>query len=215
MVISLTPPVIVEEYDTRTGERLRRLRCERAEIYVEEDPANPRLGLDLHSARDEIGGSLIVQYVVTDLALPDAIRQSLNRGPMLPIVSAPAQVASMLGGPPGPILAAKQNELAGVIARTEAAITSEMNSRLVFGIGCIPMILIGIGLGILQRGGHLLGAFGASCVPAAVLGAAILSGKRLTETIGSQSSSGVLAMWAGVAFLVLLAAWIYRRLLRQ
>ena len=75
-----------------------------------------------------------------------------------------------------------------MIAHTEAAIKSEMNSRLVFGIGCIPMILIGIGLGILQRGGHLLGAFGASCVPAAVLGAVIISGKRLVETTGSHGS---------------------------
>ena len=68
-----------------------------------------------------------------------------------------------------------------MIVRTEAAIQSEMNSRLVFGIGCIPMILIGIGLGILQRGGHLLSAFGASCVPAALLGAVIISGKHLVE----------------------------------
>ena len=57
MVISLKPPVVVEEFDTRTGARLRRLRCEKAEIYVEEDPANPRLGLDLHSANDEVGGA--------------------------------------------------------------------------------------------------------------------------------------------------------------
>ena len=167
MVISLKPPVVVEEFDTRTGERLRRLRCEKAEIYVEEDPANPRLGLDLHSANDEVEGSLIVQYVVPDLALPEAIRQSLERGPMLPIVSSPQQVTSMLGGPPSSILAARQSRLNAVIVHTEAAIKSEMNSRLVFGIGCIPMILIGIGLGILQRGGHLLSAFGASCVPAA------------------------------------------------
>ena len=215
MVISLKPPVVVEEFDTQTGERLRRLRCERAEIYVEEDPANPRLGLDLHSANDEIGGSLIVQYVVPDLALPEAIRQSLERGPMLPIVSSPGQVTSMLGGPPSSILAGQQSNLNAVIAHTEAAIKSEMNSRLVFGIGCIPMILIGIGLGILQRGGHLLGAFGASCVPAAVLGAAVISGKRLVETTGSRGPSGVLVMWAGVAFLVLLTAWIYRRLLRR
>jgi hypothetical protein len=96
-----------------------------------------------------------------------------------------------------------------------AALRSEMSSRLVFGIGCIPMILIGIALGIIQKGGHLLGAFGASCIPAAVLGAAIITGKRLTENVDGGGSSGVLVMWGGVAFLILLTVLIYRRLLRQ
>jgi lipopolysaccharide export LptBFGC system permease protein LptF len=215
MVVTLKPPIVVEEYDTRTGARLRRLACEKGEIYVEEDPAHPRLGLSLHSARDEQGGSLLVQYVIPDLALPAEIQQSLRSAPMLEVVSAPERVASILGAPPGSILARQQSRLQAVIAHTRKALISEMDSRLVFGIGCIPMILIGIGLGILQRGGHLLGAFGVSCLPAAILGAAIISGKRLIEGINSQAFAGVLVMWAGVAFLVLLAAWVYRRLLRR
>ena len=101
------------------------------------------------------------------------------------------------------------------IARAWTKVTAEMNSRLVFGIGCVPMILIGIGLGIVQRGGHLLGAFGVSCIPAALLGAAIVSGRRLMEGMGTQGSGGVLVMWGGLVFLVLLTAWLYRRLVRQ
>jgi lipopolysaccharide export LptBFGC system permease protein LptF len=214
MIITLKPPVIVEEYDNQTGERLRRLRCERAEIYVEEDPANPRLGLDLHSARDEEGGSLLVQYVVADLALPDKIRASLQRGSVLE-AALPDSAKSILGGAPSSILARQQAILEAIIAKARMNITSEMNSRLVFGIGCIPMILIGIGLGIIQRGGHLLGAFGVSCMPAAMLGAAVISGKRVMEGLGAQSSYGVLVMWAGLGFLVLLTAGIYRRLVRR
>jgi len=225
MVIALKPPVIVEEYDNRTGLRLRRLQCERAEVYVEEDPTsgspnandrfgqpNPRLGLDLRSAREE-GGSLLVQYVVGDLALPDRLRQGLQNG-SLPQRVLPASTLAILGGPPSSILARQQAILQATIIKARLYIQSETNSRLVFGIGCIPMILIGIGLGIIQRGGHLLGAFGASCVPAALLGAAIISGKRLAENVNSQGAYGVLVMWAGVAFLMLLTVWIYRRLLR-
>jgi hypothetical protein len=215
MVITLRPPIIVEEYDRRTGARLRRLRCERAEMYVEEDPVHPRLGLSLHSARDEQGGSLLVQYVIPDLALPEGIRQSLERTPLLDVVSAPDKVASILGGPPSSILARQQSALAAIINHTEKAIQAEMNLRLVFGIGCIPMILIGIGLGIFQRGGHMLGAFGVSCVPAAILGASIICGKRLIETANTQASSGLLVMWGGLAFLVLLAAWVCAKLLRR
>ncbi len=215
MVITLRPPIIVEEYDRRTGVRLRRLQCERAELYVEDDPAHPRLGLSLHSARDEQGGSLLVQYVIPDLALPEGIRQSLESVPMLQEVSKPDRVAALLGGPPSSILAARQRELVAIIDHTEKAIRAEMNLRLVFGIGCIPMILIGIGLGIFQRGGHLLGAFGVSCVPAAILGASIISGKRIIEGTSAQGAAGLLVMWGGLAFLVLLALWICGRLLRR
>jgi lipopolysaccharide export LptBFGC system permease protein LptF len=215
MIVTLTAPIIVEEYDNRAGVRLRTLTCEKAEIYVEEAAAHPRVGLYLHSVHDEDGGGLLGQYVVPNLALPDKIRAGLENGSVLDVVSSPACVVSLLGGPPSSILARLQDALRRVMGVVGAALRSEMSSRLVFGIGCIPMILIGIALGIIQKGGHLLGAFGASCVPAAVLGAAIITGKRLTENVDRGGSSGVLVMWGGVAFLILLTVLIYRRLLRQ
>jgi len=94
-------------------------------------------------------------------------------------------------------------------------IKAEIHTRLVFGAGCIPMILIGIGLGIIKKGGHLLSAFGTSCIPAAVLIVCIMSGKNLIRNPGSQSITGVALMWAGLVFLVLLAALIYHRLLKN
>ena len=96
-----------------------------------------------------------------------------------------------------------------------AEIASELHSRLVFGIGCVPMILIGIGLGVIRRGGHLLSAFAASCVPAAVLIVCIMAGKNITENLGSQGVSGIVLMWTGLGFLLLLAAVIYHKLLKN
>jgi hypothetical protein len=78
------------------------------------------------------------------------------------------------------------------------------------------MILIGIGLGIIKKGGHLLTAFGASCVPAAVLIVCIMSGKQMTENLGAaETLSGVAIMWAGLGFLSLVVIVIYGRLLRH
>jgi hypothetical protein len=77
------------------------------------------------------------------------------------------------------------------------------------------MILIGIGLGIIKKGGHLLSAFGASCVPAAVLIVCLMSGKQITENLVSQNVSGVALMWGGLAFLFLLAMVIYGWLLKN
>jgi hypothetical protein len=77
------------------------------------------------------------------------------------------------------------------------------------------MILIGIGLGIIKKGGHLLSAFGASCVPAAVLVICIMSGKNIAENLGAQSISGVMLMWGGLVFLCVLAFGIHLKLARN
>jgi hypothetical protein len=77
------------------------------------------------------------------------------------------------------------------------------------------MILIGIGLGVIKKGGHMLSAFAASCVPAAVLIVCIISGKQVTENLGSQAISGTLLTWAGLVVLVVLAIVLYHRLLRN
>ena len=90
-----------------------------------------------------------------------------------------------------------------------------MHSRLVFGIGCVTLIMIGIGLGIVFKGGHLLSAFGASSVPAAVLIVCIMMGKNITKNLGAQAGSGVAMMWVGLAFLSLLAGLLYHRLLKN
>ena len=107
------------------------------------------------------------------------------------------------------------NELQIKIRKTLAEIKAEIHSRLVFGVGCLPLILISIGLGIILRGGHLLSAFGTSSVPAAVLVVAIMMGRNVTKNLGAQAVSGIVLMWAGLLFLSLLAVVIYRRLLKN
>jgi hypothetical protein len=120
-----------------------------------------------------------------------------------------------LGKQPSPELRQLQNDLKRTILKTLLRIKIEMHSRLVFGIGCISMILIGIGLGIIKKGGHLLSAFGVSCVPAVVLIVCIMSGKNITKNLYSQHISGIALMWAGFIFLSLLVVVIYRQLLKN
>jgi hypothetical protein len=174
----------------------------------------PQLRLDLFNAQVVQTEELVLHHTLSGLALPESIRRALNSGDILQVTS-PEGMASILKGPPSPRLMNLQKVLARRIHTALVDIRGEMNSRLVFGIGCIPMILIGIGLGIVKRGGHLLSAFAASCVPAVVLIVAIISGKHVTENVGSQGVSGILVMWAGLAFLILLTAGIYGRLLRR
>jgi lipopolysaccharide export system permease protein len=213
--LTLVPPVVVEEYDSRSGQHLRTLQCEKAaEIRVEENASVPRLSLDLHNARVEETGLLLGRYAVEDLTLPEGLRRVLGGRPLLQLVASDHPPA-VLAGPPSTMLDRMRQILRREIRSTLADIGAEINSRLVFGIGCIPMILIGIGLGILQRGGHLLSAFGASCLPGAVLVIAIICGKRIAENSRIQGHAGILVMWAGLAFLVLLALVIYGKLRRS
>jgi lipopolysaccharide export system permease protein len=217
--VTLLAPIMVEERERISGQYVRRLECEKAALRMEEESAGLRLSLDIRNARVEETGQLLIQYGIMDLAVPEGISRRLTGRPLLETV-ATAEMPAVPGGPAGALsdnahlLGKLQQTLRRKINGTLTDIRSEMNSRLVFGIGCIPMILIGIGLGIIQKGGHLLGAFGASCVPGALLAIAIISGKHVAENSHTRGPTGILIMWGGLAFLVLLALLIYRRLRR-
>jgi lipopolysaccharide export LptBFGC system permease protein LptF len=115
---------------------------------------------------------------------------------------------------PSARLTAIIKELNRKIRVTLYEIKAEIHSRLVFGIGCITLILIGIGLGIRFRGGHLLTAFGISSVPAAALLVVIMAGKNITQNQHSElgANVGVGFMWAGLLLLTAFAFVLYRKL---
>ena len=222
-VVSLRPPVTVEEYAKQPAKPSRKFRCEKAVLYLDDSvpaaastsSAVPQLYLQLSNAKVLDTGQSVIHHAVSGLVMPEFVTQALNRAPVLQVV-APANVSLVLEGPPSPKLASLQAVLDRQARGTLIDITGEIHSRLVFGIGCIPMILIGIGLGVFKRGGHLLSAFGASCVPGAVLVVAIISGRQVAgNTRWADATPGVLIMWGGLAFLLLLAAGIYARLLRH
>ena len=100
------------------------------------------------------------------------------------------------------------------IRRTINEISSEIHSRLVFGLGCTTLILTGIALGIIFKGGHLLSAFGASSIPAAALIVAIMMGKQLTRNPATPPITGTIVMWVGLAALSTFAVIIFRKLLK-
>jgi hypothetical protein len=151
---------------------------------------------------------------VRGLVLPKAVIDKFKTDDVLESIGSVA-INSALGGKPSDVLKRLQNELQRKIRYTLAEIEAEIHSRLVFGTGCIPMILIGIGLGIIKKGGHLLAAFGAGCVPAGLLILCILMGRNVTENLGAKAGSGVMLMWAGLVFLSLLMLVIYRKLLKN
>ena len=215
--VELSENVKVIEYDTDSKQVLRTLRCERASLHIEGNKLAPTLTMDIYSAREEGSGTIRGRDIIRGLILPQAVEAIANKfrtenGESLQ----PEMLARPISGINQSLeLSILQNQLRRKIQKTFVQIKAETHSRLVFGIGCVSMIMIGIGLGIIKKGGHLLSAFGASCLPAAVLIVCIMSGKHITVNLGSQDVSGLALMWGGLVFLSLLAVVIYGRLLKN
>jgi lipopolysaccharide export LptBFGC system permease protein LptF len=214
--VELSGDVVVIEYDTDSKRPLRTLRCTKASLHIEGDKLTPTLTMDIYNARTEGTEELKMRHIVRGLIPPAAVEAIANKFRTENGSLRSQQLASEpLGPKPSRELTELQNELQRTILKTLLQIKVEMHSRLVFGIGCISMILIGIGLGIIKKGGHLLSAFGVSCVPAVVLIVCIMSGKNVTNNLDSQGISGIALMWAGLVFLSLLVIIIYRQLLKN
>jgi hypothetical protein len=103
--------------------------------------------------------------------------------------------------------------LNSLVRETFTAIDIETQVRLSFSLGCILLILIGIAMGIMLKGGHLLTAFGVSSMPAAVLVVCIIMGKNVAYN-SRASLYGMALMWSGIVLLALVTVLLYRRLLR-
>ena len=214
--VELSGDVVVIEYDTDSKRPLRTLRCTKASLHIEGDKLAPTLTMDIYNARMEGTEELKMRHIVRGLIPPAAVEAIANKFRTENGSLRSQQLASEpLWPKASPELTELQNELQRTILKTLLRIKVEMHSRLVFGIGCISMILIGIGLGIIKKGGHLLSAFGVSCVPAVVLIVCIISGENITKNPYSQHISGIALMWAGLLFLSLLVVVIYRQLLKN
>jgi lipopolysaccharide export system permease protein len=211
--VELSDDVKVVEYDAKSRKLLRSLTCAKASLHLEGDKLSPTLTMDISSARDAGSGRLTMRYIIRGLTLPPAVQDQASQFKTRDGSLKPRELVSGLsaiqGLQPSTELQRLRDSLRWQILTTFVEIKAEIHSRLVFGLGCIPMILIGIGLGIIKKGGHLLSAFGASCVPAAVLVVCIMSGKQLTQNLNAQTVSGIGLMWGGLGFLSLLTVGIY------
>lgn len=215
--VGLSGDVEAIEYDADSHEALRTIRCKKAVLLIDGDEFSPTLTMEFRGVaiwQPDGSENLAGRIIIRGLILPKAIMDKLKTTNILKTVK-PNAIFAALGQEPSPQLKALQQKLWYRIHRTQVEIGGEINSRLVFGIGCLPMVLIGIGLGIIKKGGHLLTAFGASCVPAAVLVVCIMMGRNIVKNPQSHAGSGILLMWAGVMFLMFLTLIIYRKLLKS
>jgi lipopolysaccharide export LptBFGC system permease protein LptF len=171
------------------------------------------------------GAAPTARKVFKNIGIPEVITLKLQGATIAPgsqysplraLIESIGTEDSVLKGDASQKLIAMQKAMQKKIWVTQKKIISETHSRLVFGLGCIALILIAIALGIIFRGGHLLSAFGASAIPAGILIIFLMSGKELAKTQNRDmpNETGILVMWSGLVLLSVLAGWIYRKLTR-
>lgn len=226
--IELTGDVVVRVYDINNkNQPLRILRCAKALLHIEGDKLSPTLtmilfnatwrqadGVEVLDRRPIFRGLIVPAQVTPEAFLSEGVTDKFETAVVLKAIE-PDLVSAALSNGPSAKLMALQDGLQTKIQRTLAEISAEIHSRLVFGIGCVPLIMIGIGLGIIKRGGHMLSAFGASSVPAAVLIVCLMMGKNITKNPQSQAGSGIALIWMSLVLLSLLAIVTYRKLLKN
>ena len=198
----------------------RTMRCQKAFLNIEGEETAPTLTLDIQNAKwtspdpQQTQENILTRQIIRGLVMPSAVADNFKTDDILGEITPKAISAALHDGPDKRLLAL-QDQLQKRITRTLTSIGSEINSRLVFGIGCVTLIMIGIGLGIVLKGGHLLTAFAASAAPALVFISCIIMGKNSAENPSSRIIFGIPMMWAGLIILSLLGLELYRRLLRH
>lgn len=191
----------------------------KASLHIEGNKLAPTITMDLYNITDEVSGDLKMRYVIRGLFPKDKaanldLRKRFGTENVLKSLSM-ASDSTILKKGPSENLSSLIYQLRKKKMKTLLKIRAEIQSRLVFGIGCVPMILIGLGLGILKKGGHLLTAFGASCIPAAVLIVCIIGGKQVAENSGVTVVSGISLIWSGLGFLIIFAGGLYYKLTKN
>ncbi|MFA6186039.1 MAG: LptF/LptG family permease [Phycisphaerae bacterium] len=204
------------EYDKTSGELLKSYHGEKLTLQLSGDTEKRPSNVLILTFPNAIWLDRGIEYIKPrftsqDISLPHSVAAKLGED-IIATVREHKYITQ-----PSTQLEAMIKEVNRKIMVTLFEIRAEIHSRLVFGIGCITLIIIGIGLGIRFRGGHLLTAFGVSSIPAAALLVFIMMGKNITRSRPTdlKADIGIGVMWLGLLALTMFALMLYRRLLRN
>ena len=214
--VEVAGDVLLFECDKNSGELLKSYHGEKLTLKLSDDTEKRPSDTLILTFPNAIWFEKEIEYIkprftAQDISLPSSISAKLGED-----IIATVKEHKYIPNPSGQ-LEAMIKELNRKIMVTLFEIRAEIHSRLVFGIGCITLIIVGIGLGIRFRGGHLLTAFGVSSIPAAALLIFIMMGKNITKSHPTylRADIGIGLMWLGLIVLTIFALMLYRRLLRN
>ena len=201
--------VAIEE---RRGESTRRYEADSATIEAArgDSLANSGLRIVLHGVRASDGEGWVHRG-----------KETLG-----PILLAPGLIAELEGMSSAELYRASRairadDPLEPVRIRAEAihgetlrSIAATLHERAAFSVCVVFLVVLGVALGIVFRGSHVMTAFGISFVPSLIVIISIVMGKQMTNNEGTYQV-GLLVLWSGIAIVTALNVWVVLRVLRR
>lgn len=208
--IELTGNVTVEERDSTMASKplIYLWKMDKAVIELESQDKAVLVMYNAYWRRSDGATGVAMRPAFHGLEIPDAVRPPRTNDVIADIMSGQNRLSN-----PSKAFLVRVEKLRALVRETFDAIRIETQVKLSFSLGCILLILIGIALGIMLKGGHLLTAFGVSSIPAAILVICIIMGKNIAYQ-GESSLVGALLMWSGIGILSAMTVVLYRKLLR-
>ena len=112
--------------------------------------------------------------------------------------------------PLGPARAAAEEARGETLRR----IAGTVHERTAFSVSVVFLVILGVALGIVFRGSHVMTAFGISFVPSLVVIVTIVMGKQVTNNPASHGE-GLWLLWSGVIIVVALDLFVVTKVLRR
>jgi lipopolysaccharide export LptBFGC system permease protein LptF len=209
-------PVRVEVYfDDQPSQAKKYYQAQRGRVILNPQLLTQRGVLNLETVRWHYANDS-QQYNLAAYDFPEIIipRDVMIRAENLSLSEALSPETSLLAEQ-SDYFDGLRKKLRKMCSDLQLEIDIEIHSRLAFGVCCVALVLLGAGLGIVFRSGHLLTAFGISCIPASLCLITIFTGKHIAQRSSIDLGLGIAFLWSGIVLIMICNVFLYRYLIRR
>ncbi len=213
-LLPLDDGTIIVEYTDPDNPALRKeYTCDEARLQYMYYNSSPRVVLSMKNASWQTASGNVINYIneaLTGIIVPDKILHQAD-GLSIKEFAAAEEVEDVVPSYSSERLIYMAQKLKNACRSLQIEIAAEKHSRLAFGVSCVILTVMGAGLGIIFKSGHLLMAFGISFIPAVFCLVTMFTGKHIAES-STDMTVGLIFMWSGVVLVAALDVLMYRKL---
>lgn len=155
--IALEGNVLLEEYlDSSAKQSDRTSTSSQAFLQISTEGTAANIIMVLYNANWKTksgAGAIADRLTFQNIVMPDTVKKTIANNPSVSLLNniTEKKIGETLNSGPSSYLQTLLMKLSVRIRRVDAAIKAQTHWRLALGIGCIPLVLIGIGMGIIKK----------------------------------------------------------------